>query len=118
MEIKGIGQELSGVYGSFQKDAAVEQKFKKILNQSIETVNQEEKDKELEEACKSFESYYVQRLFKEMRKTVPDGGMFEKSNARDIYTEMLDEEYSKVVSEGPGIGIAEALYKQLSSTNK
>jgi Rod binding domain-containing protein len=31
---------------------------------------------------------------------------------------MLDEEYSKIISEGQGIGIADALYKQLSSTNK
>ncbi len=36
------------------------------------------------------------RLFKEMRKTVPDGGLFEKSNAGEIYSEMLDEEYSKL----------------------
>ena len=118
MDIKGIGQDLSSVYGNFQKDTSIEQEFQKILNQTMEASNQEKKDEELKEACESFESYYVQRLFKEMRKTVPDGGLFEKSNAGEIYSEMLGEEYSKIISEGHGIGIADALYKQLSSTNK
>ncbi|WZL82094.1 rod-binding protein [Vallitaleaceae bacterium 9-2] len=119
MEINGIGQELSNIYGSAQKGTSVEQEFQKLLDRTVQQqTDQEKNDQELKQACESFEAYYVQQLFKEMRKTVPDGGMFEKNNASEIYTQMLDEEYSKIISEGQGMGIATALYKQLSSLDK
>lgn len=115
MEIKGIGQELSTIYGNAQSEATLEQEFQKVLDHAKQETNHEKKDQELKQACESFEAYYVQHLFKQMRKTVPDGGLFEKNNASEIYTQMLDEQYSTIISEGQGMGIASALYKQLSS---
>jgi len=73
------------------------------------------KDKEaLREACREFESYYVQQVYSEMRKTVPDGTLTEKAPGRDIFQDMLFEEYAKETSKGQGVGIAQMLYKQLS----
>ncbi len=110
-----MGQDFSQIYTGVQKNETLKKEFQQILERSM---NQEQDNKELKEACESFESYYVQQLFKEMRKTVPESGLFEKNNARELYTEMLDGEYAKIISEGQGIGVGKALYKQLASTNK
>ena len=52
-------------------------------------------------------------MLKEMRKTVPQS---ETSNsyAMGVYQELLDEEIAKTASNGKGIGIADAMYNQLS----
>ena len=53
------------------------------------------------------------QMYKQMRKTVPEGGLFEKSPAREIFEDMLDEEIINNAKER-GIGIADILYRQLS----
>lgn len=110
MEIRGIGNDITSAYAQINESESKASDFQKIIDQAIA----EQDDKELKKACEEFEAYYVQRLFKEMRKTIPDGGLFEQSNEKNIYTEMLDTEYSNVISKGSGTGIAEILYKQLS----
>ncbi|PKM52734.1 MAG: hypothetical protein CVV02_00690 [Firmicutes bacterium HGW-Firmicutes-7] len=49
-----------------------------------------------------------------MRKTVPESGLLEKSEGRDIFEDMLYEEYAKDMSKGKGTGLSEMLYRQLS----
>lgn len=110
MDIKGIGSELINTYTDSSSSKDVETKFETIFEAALESQD----DAELQKACEEYEAYYVQNLFKEMKKTIPKGGLFEDSNERDIFEDMLDEEYSKVISEGRGFGIADALYKQLN----
>ena len=57
-------------------------------------------------------------MMKEMRKTVPESELLSSSFATDTYQEMLDEEISKSASKGNGIGIADAMYKQISAKLK
>ena len=110
MDIKGIGNDITNAYSQITNSEESENDFQKIFDQAID--NQD--DEELKEACQEFEAYFVQRLFTEMRKTIPDGGLTESSSEGEIYEEMLDEEYSKTISQSSGIGIASTLYKQLS----
>ena len=96
-------------------DAALQQKnsendFEKILDSAMK----EKDDKKLKEACKQFEAYFIKQMFKEMRKTIPENDFLEKSHGRNIFEDMLDEEYANEASEGRGIGLSQALYKQLS----
>ncbi|NMA65917.1 MAG: flagellar biosynthesis protein FlgJ [Clostridiaceae bacterium] len=75
----------------------------------------DEKDKEkLKEACDQFEAIMLQILFKQMKATVPEGGFIEKSNARSIFEDMLDENLMKQAS-NRGMGISDMMYKQLSA---
>lgn len=71
----------------------------------------------LEKACKDFESIFVSHMMQQMRKTIPEYGLFEKSQAQEIYTGMLDNEVAKSVSNGRGLGLAKAMYEQLSIFN-
>jgi len=111
MDIKGIGNDITNAYSQIKTSEDSEIEFQKIFDQAIG----EHDDKALKEACQEFEAYFVQQLFKEMRKTIPEGGLIEASNEGQIYEEMLDEEYSKTISINNGMGIASSLYKQLST---
>ncbi len=72
------------------------------------------RDKELKEACKGFETMFLQMMYREMRKTVPEDPMFGKSNAMDIFEDMRDTELMKATAEAGGIGLADIIYKQLA----
>ncbi len=72
------------------------------------------RDKELKKACKGFETMFLQMMYRQMRKTVPESSMFGKSNAMDIFEDMRDTELMKQTAEAGGIGLADLLYKQLA----
>lgn len=67
----------------------------------------------LRKSCREFEAIYIQEMYKAMRKTVPDSGLFEKDMASELYKEMLDMEIAKTTAAGKGIGIGEAMYQQM-----
>jgi len=75
----------------------------------------ESQDKEkLKEACKQFESLFLNYMLKTMRATVPDGGLFKKGVAYDIVQSMHDQALAEEISLNGGIGLARQLYEQLS----
>ncbi|WP_432662607.1 rod-binding protein [Wukongibacter baidiensis] len=95
------------------KQVSNEQKtddFKDIL----ESAKASNDDERLEATCKQFESIFLSMLMKNMRKTVVDGGLIEKSHAREMFEGMLDEEIAKESSKEHGIGLAKLMYEQLS----
>jgi flagellar protein FlgJ len=67
----------------------------------------------LRKSCREFEAIYTQEMYKAMRKTVPDSGLFEKDMASELYKEMLDMEMAKASAAGKGNGIGEAMYQQM-----
>ena len=69
----------------------------------------------LKESSREFETMFVMEMYKAMRKAVPEGGLFEKSNATEIFQGMLDQELAKETTKGNGIGIAQAMYDQMAS---
>ncbi|SDJ90163.1 rod-binding protein [Natronincola ferrireducens] len=80
----------------------------------LENMKTPEDDQKLLEVCREFESIFLNTMLKQMRRTVPDGGLTEKSFARDMYESLQDEEMAKEMARGKGIGLAQELYKQLS----
>ena len=81
-----------------------------------ETVSSTNKDdKAIEKASAEFEAIMVQSMFKAMRKTVPEGKLFPKSNAEKIYEEMLDLEIATQVSQKQSLGLAKQIYEQMQS---
>lgn len=77
---------------------------------------QDQKAKDLQslkESCQEFEAMLMMEMVKTMRKSVPEGGLFEKSNATEIFTEMLDMETVRQSVASHPVGIADAMYKQM-----
>ncbi len=71
--------------------------------------------KDLEAACRDFESIFVNYMMQKMRDTVPQDHMFGGGQAEKIYTGMLDSEVAKSASQHRGIGLAAIMYAQLSA---
>jgi flagellar protein FlgJ len=68
----------------------------------------------LKKQCQEFESLLLMEMVKAMRQTVPDGGLLETNSAGEMYRDMLDSETVKVAGNGKGLGLAEAMYKQMA----
>ncbi len=115
MDVNSIANSSLQTYmASTQRQTAEVGKFQSVLEQAMDDSGSVDKEDVLE-ACKSFESYFIQTMFREMRKTSLDGGGYiGKSNAQNIFTDMLDEEVSKQASENGGIGLAAMMYRQLT----
>ena len=74
-------------------------------------------DQELREATQEFESLFLHQLMKAMRSTIPKNNLFHGGQSEEIFTDMLDQEISKIASKR-GIGIADLLFEQLQQNVK
>lgn len=68
----------------------------------------------LKESVQQFEAIFIQQMYKEMRKTIPDDGLIQRGNADDIYSQLQDLEAAKITAQRGGIGLAELMMKQLA----
>ena len=92
-------------------------RFRELLVAAIaeteESLN--ERRAQIRVAAEAFESYFIQIMFREMRRTTFDErGLFPRSNAERIFTDMLDEEIAKSAAAGRGIGLADMIYRQMT----
>lgn len=88
------------------------------LEETLQNRDMSEADSdELMEACKEFEAYFTEQMFKEMQKTVDvwkdDESSGSSSQYKDYAMETLMQEYASSSSEGEGIGLAKMLYEQM-----
>ncbi len=65
------------------------------------------------ETSQQFEAIFIQTMFKAMRSTVPDGGLFKKGMSENAFQDMMDAEVAKSAASQGGIGLGEALFRQL-----
>ena len=70
-------------------------------------------DARAEGAFKDLEALFVNELLKEMRKSIPDDGLFEKNHARDVYESMLDTVFSEAIAKSGQFGIAKQLAEEI-----
>jgi flagellar protein FlgJ len=67
----------------------------------------------LRKTCEEFEAIFVKQMLKEMRGTLPDGGLLPRSMGQDYFQEMMDAEVAKAAAVKGHFGIGEALFRQL-----
>lgn len=79
------------------------------------TLDDPEYQQKLKDACKGFESMFIQLMWKEMRRTVPEDSLFGQSNGEKIFRDMLDTEMVDRMSEAGGFGLADVMYDQLTA---
>ena len=71
----------------------------------------EKNNQELKNVAEQFESIFVHQMLKQARQSRLAEGVF-NSEAQDTFNNMLDVEYSQILSKKNNFGIAEALIKQ------
>ena len=80
---------------------------------------QREADQKLRKVCADFESIFTYNLLKSMRASIPDGGLFPKSNARGNWEMMMDQKVAESVSQkGQGLGLQTVLFEQMKKRLK
>ena len=75
-----------------------------------------DKEAALEAVSKQFESMFISMVMKSMReanKTFSEGN-FLQSNETEFYQEMFDSQLSLTLSKGRGLGVADAMMRQMS----
>lgn len=96
---------------SIKRQEAQSESFRSALEKAVA----DQDETELKKACTEFEAYFIQTMFKEMRKTVhSEDGIFPKGQAETMFQELLDEENAKSAAKAGGIGLAEMMYRQMS----
>ena len=72
---------------------------------------------ELMDACKQFEAYFLEQMFKAMQKTVPnyssEGMTGASSNMMDYYKEQMIQQVAADATEQSSLGLAQMLYEQM-----
>lgn len=69
-------------------------------------------EEELYEACKEFEAYFIEQVFKAMEATVPKEESTSAS-ALDMFESNLYQEYAKQAADSGQLGLAQQLFEQM-----
>ena len=82
-----------------------------------QTETAETVDPKTRQAAQDFEAFFIGHLLKDMRKSLPKGGLFAESGESRMMQDMLDETVADdLAHKGQGIGLAQVLMKQLQQS--
>jgi peptidoglycan hydrolase FlgJ len=84
-----------------------------ILNTSKDNFSSGNDQNDLKKVCEDFEAIFINTMFQEMRKSIPNQGYLEHEIGMDIFQEMMDMEIAGEMSRRGGIGLSRLLYEQL-----
>lgn len=112
MEIDRSG--LNSMYADYIKEPAKNQTASKI-GESVNVDYSNASDKELMDACKEFEAYFVEQMFKEMQKTIPKSETTDSSTASlvDYFKDNMTQQIAADSTETQSLGLAQMLYEQM-----
>ena len=108
MDYSGISA-YSNILTSQYNTAKANELKGKITNQTAQS------DEELMAACKEFEAYFIEQVFKGMEKTVvkADNSSSSTSTMVDFYKDELYKKLAKQTTETNSIGLAQQMYDQM-----
>lgn len=109
MDIGGLNSAYADFYKTGQNATASK------LENELDADFNVKSENELMDACKEFEAYFLEMMFKEMMKTVPksEGSTSYGSNLMDYYQDNMIQEISSESTETNGLGMAQMLYEQM-----
>ncbi len=62
-----------------------------------------------------FEAIFLKQMLSAMRKTVSRTGLLDGGFGRDVFEDMLYDEYSRTMARNAGFGLADTIYTHLTS---
>jgi Rod binding domain-containing protein len=76
--------------------------------------NPAQEKERLQSAAKEFEQIMMEFMVASMRKNVPESPLFPHNNGLEIFNEMLDSQYARLMVDRGGFGLANLMVRQLS----
>lgn len=109
MDFSNITSMYSDVYANAANQSASR------LKSQLESNSTSSSDDELMDVCKQFESYFLEQVFKEMQKTIPNNEDSDASTGQlvDYFKDQMIQEIASESTEQSGLGIAQMLYEQM-----
>ena len=71
------------------------------------------KDEELMDACKQFEAYFLEQVFKEMQKTVHRNDDSSQNSLMEYFEDKYVQKIAEDSTETNSLGLAQMLYEQM-----
>lgn len=97
--------QYASVYDNTTKDS---------LNQALSVDTEDATDEELMDACKEFEQYFVEQIFKAMKKTVPEDSLLGDNEYMNMFEDKLIGGIAEKVVDSEQLGFAQQLYESMS----
>lgn len=104
----------SSLFSGGMSELSAQEKMQKLVGDISNADPEDSADEELMSACKSFEAYFLEQVFKEMKKTVhspEDEGSYMK-----VFGDNLIQQYAEAATESGQIGLAKQLYDAMSAS--
>lgn len=110
MDISG----LTSAYTDFLTNTADNTKVN-ALKDTLSTDYSKATDEELMNACKQFEAYFIEQVFKGMEKTIPESQYSSSSTSTlvDYHKDNMIQELAAQSTETNSIGLAQTMYEQM-----
>lgn len=111
MDISG----LTSAYSQYAENLSGSAKAEALTNKVSGADYSKATDDELMEVCKEFEAYFLEQMYKEMMKTIPESEMTSSANSTlvDYYKDEMIKEISAQTAEQSNMGLAQSLYEQM-----
>lgn len=77
----------------------------------VDKSNKAAEEKKLKEACDGFEEIFVHKMFQVMRSSSPKDGIMSGGRGEEIFQDMLDENYSKMITKNGSLGLSRVIFK-------
>lgn len=106
---------LSGMYTEYMNTVAKDATAEK-LKAAAKADYSQTSDEELMNVCKQFESYFLEQVFKEMKKTIPEGSLSKDQstgNLVDYFTDNAIQNLATQSTEKNSLGLAQMLYESM-----
>lgn len=110
MDYSNVTSMYSDVYAN-----AANQSASSLQNKLNGTDYSKATDDELLNACKQFEAYFVEQMYKGMWKTIPQSEESSNSTSTlmDYYKDKMIQGMAEQTAEQSGLGLAQMLYEQM-----
>jgi peptidoglycan hydrolase FlgJ len=67
--------------------------------------------KELKDACDGFEEIFVHKMLQVMREAGPKSDFISGGRGEEIFQDMLDENYAKLISQSDRLGLSKMIFE-------
>ena len=75
-----------------------------------------DKNSDLYKACQDFESIFIKQMLDVMKKTIhKEDDLLGGGLSQDVFEGLLYDQYAKKIAQTAGFGLAETIYRQVSS---
>lgn len=83
------------------------------LQSTLGNVSESSSEDELMSVCKSFESYFVQKVIEQARSSIAGESEEEQGEYMKYFGDIMNEQYANAVVESGSVGLAQQLYDSM-----